>query len=357
MQYQQAAEQLKGKTVLVTGHTGFKGSWLSIWLQEMGCKVVGYALPPEQSEGCFVKSGVENCLTESCMGDIRDFDSLYSLMQKHRPEVVFHLAAQPLVRESYLTPRETYEVNVMGTVNVLEAVRRLEQDTVAVMITTDKCYENKEWCWGYRENDQLGGHDPYSNSKGCCELAIKSYRESFFEGSPFHKQVASVRAGNVIGGGDWAKDRIVPDCIRSLREKKPILVRNPLAVRPWQHVLEPLWGYLMLAASMCRDPQMQGEAWNFGPEMESCVPVGEIVDKIVKLWGSGSWQDVRESNAPRETNFLRLDHSKATVRLGWSPVWNIDEGLQKTMEWYRQAPETNAFELCREQIQSYISRI
>jgi CDP-glucose 4,6-dehydratase len=288
----------KNKTVLVTGHTGFKGSWLCIWLKELGANVVGYALEPYTERDNFVVSGLKDKVTH-IIGDIRDYQNLTKVFKKYQPEFVFHLAAQPIVRESYTNPKDTYDINVGGTVNVLECCRLTDSVRVIINVTSDKCYENKEWVWGYRENDPMGGYDPYSSSKGCSELVTAAYRQSFFNPSlpdpltfsPSHLltflipkpsvALSSARAGNVIGGGDWQKDRIVPDCIRALESNKPIEIRNPNATRPWQHVLEPLNGYLLLASRMYEEPQKFCGAWNFGPDYDSIIPVGKVADKVI----------------------------------------------------------------------------
>lgn len=327
----------KGKNVLVTGHTGFKGSWLSIWLNELGANVIGYALDPYTDKDNFVVTNLSNKIVD-IRADIRDFDNLLSVFKKYKPEIVFHLAAQPLVRLSYKEPRETYETNIMGTVNLFEAVRRTETVRIVVNITSDKCYENKEWIWGYRENDPMGGYDPYSSSKGCAELVTSAYLRSFFNPTEIDKHgvaLASVRAGNVIGGGDWAQDRLVPDCIKSLQEGKEIEIRSPYAIRPWQHVLEPLSGYLLLASKLYHEPKNYTGAWNFGPEESSIVTVKELVEKIIYYWGSGQWLDVSSSTKPHEARLLKLDISKARYYLKWRPRLNIDETVNFTIEWYK----------------------
>jgi CDP-glucose 4,6-dehydratase len=340
------------KKVLITGHTGFKGSWLALWLNMLGAEVAGYALEPLTPNDNFVLTGLDKKINHQ-IGDVRNYD----LLQKHfhavNPEIVFHLAAQPLVRESYNAPKETYDINVGGTVNLLECCRQTESVKVIVNVTTDKCYENKEWVWGYRENDRLGGYDPYSSSKACSELVTEGYRKSFFNPdthAQHGKSLASARAGNVFGGGDWQADRIVPDCIRALEQYEPIIVRSPHAVRPWQHVLEPLSGYLLLAQKMAENPSHYSEAWNFGPEESSFLPVGSLVDRIVKAWGEGSWQDHSKPGALHEANLLKLDISKAKSQLGWSPLWNIDKAIAETVSWYRQYPTGNMYDLCCRQI-------
>lgn len=341
-----------GKTVLVTGHTGFKGSWLSIWLNELGANVIGYALDPNTESDNFVLSGVDKKIVD-IRGDIRDTDKLKDVVTQYKPEIVFHLAAQPLVRLSYSIPVETYVVNVMGTINVLEAIRTTESVRTGIMITTDKCYENKEQNCGYREDDPLGGYDPYSSSKACAELAIKSWRSSFFNPNDYNrhkKAIASVRAGNVIGGGDWALDRLVPDCIRALERKEPIEIRNPEAIRPWQHVLEPLHGYLMLGEKMIKNPNLFNEAWNFGPNCESLITVKELVKTIVGAYGKGTYNVGRLGDEIHETGILNLDSSKASLKLGWKPKFSIEKSIKMTIDWYKKYRFDNIYELCVNQI-------
>ena len=344
-----------GKKVLVTGHTGFKGSWLTLWLQHMGAEVVGYALDPPIKRNMFDVSHIAQGITD-LRSDVRELKLLRHCLDQHAPDIVFHLAAQALVRESYISPVETYATNVMGTVNVLEAIRHCPSVKSAIMVTTDKCYENKEWPWGYRECDPMGGHDPYSSSKGCAELAVAAYRRSFFEMSEKTIGVASVRAGNVIGGGDWAKDRLVPDIIGGLIEHNEILIRNPSAVRPWQHVLEPLRGYMMLAKRLYENPKEWSQAWNFGPRQEDAQPVSAVADLILELWGSGHWINGAQHGAFHEANFLQLDCSKARHLLGWSPQFDLRAALQFTIEWYRAAAggeDMRAFSL--QQIDNYLT--
>jgi CDP-glucose 4,6-dehydratase len=345
-----------GKKVLLTGHTGFKGSWLAIWLHALGAEVTGYALEPLTPNDNFVLSGIGTNIRHH-IGDVRDFEHLQGIFEESKPEVVFHLAAQPLVRESYNTPKETYDVNVGGAVNVLECCRLSESVRVVVNVTTDKCYENREWVWGYRENDRLGGYDPYSSSKACSELVTEAYRKSFFNPDDFSshgKSLASARAGNVFGGGDWQVDRIIPDCVRHLERGDPIIVRNPHAVRPWQHVLEPLSGYLLLAERMYDKPTDYAGAWNFGPEDSSFLTVGKLVDAVVKSWGSGCWEDRSTSGAVHEAHLLKLDISKAKALLGWAPVWAIDRAVDETVHWYREYRNSRVAELCLRQINDYM---
>lgn len=346
----------KNKNVLVTGHTGFKGSWLSIWLRELGANVIGYSLNPVNKEDNFCMSGLKDSIVD-IRGDIRNSALLNEVFKKYNPEIVFHLAAQPLVRYSYKYPKYTYEVNVIGALNLLEAVRSCKATKAAVIITSDKCYENQEWIWGYRENDPMGGYDPYSSSKGCVELLVSSYRNSFFNPKEYikhNKVIASVRAGNVIGGGDWAKDRIIPDCINALRENRDIVLRNPKAIRPWQHVLEPLGGYLTLGAEMLRNNTKFSGAWNFGPVEESIVSVEEIAEKVIKYWGEGSYKALKYSSGTlHEANLLNLDISKAKFNLNWKPRWNVDKAVEKTVEWYKNYDSTDVYKLCVNQINEY----
>ena len=348
----------KGKKVLITGHTGFKGSWLAIWLNMLGAEVAGYALEPLTLYDNFVLTGLERQVRHR-IGDIKNYDSLQQFFREVNPEIVFHLAAQPLVRESYRDPKSTYDTNVGGTVNVLECCRQSDSVRVMVNVTTDKCYENREWVWGYRENDPLGGYDPYSSSKACSELVTAGYRKSFFNPEAFAlhgKSLASARAGNVFGGGDWQLDRIVPDCIRALERGEPVIVRSPHAVRPWQHVLEPLSGYLLLAQKMAENPGTYDEAWNFGPEESSFLSVGSLVDRIVKAWGEGSWEDHSKPGSLHEANLLKLDISKAKALLGWSPIWNIDKAIVETVAWFRRYRTADMHDLCCSQISDYMKK-
>lgn len=344
-----------GKRVLVTGHTGFKGSWLCVWLRELGAQVIGYALEPYTNRDNFVLTGLQNKITH-IVGDVKDYQKLKKIFDEYQPEFVFHLAAQTIVRESYTSPKETYDVNVGGTVNVLECCRLTDSVRVIINVTSDKCYENEEWVWAYRESDPIGGYDPYSSSKGCSELITAAYRNSFFNPTTFDehgKCLATVRAGNVIGGGDWQKDRIIPDSIRALERNKPIEIRNPHATRPWQHALEPLSGYLLLASKMYKEPHKFSGAWNFGPNYYSVIPVGEIVDKVLAQWGSGSWINMPAENAPHEAKLLSLDISKANSYLQWFPVWDIDTTITKTVEWYKEYREENPYRICVDQIEEF----
>lgn len=349
----------KGKRVLVTGHTGFKGSWLSIWLHELGAEVIGVAKDPYSEKDNYVLSGIGQKIKADLRADIRDGQRMQEIFREYRPEIVFHLAAQPLVRLSYDIPVETYETNVMGTINVLEAIRSTESVKVGVMITTDKCYENKEQIWGYRENEPMGGYDPYSGSKGAAEIAISSWRRSFFNPKDYGrhgKSIASVRAGNVIGGGDWALDRIIPDCIRALEAGKPIEIRSPKAIRPWQHVLEPLSGYMLLASKMWDEPTKYCEGWNFGPRSESITSVWEVATRVIENYGSGELKDLSDPKALHEANLLMLDINKARFQLGWEPRMNIDQCVKLTVEWYRKYQHDDAYILCINQINKFVSK-
>ena len=348
-----------GKRILVTGHTGFKGSWLSIWLHEMGAEVIGVGLDPYSERDNYVLSGIGSKIKADIRADIRDRKKIEEIFKTYRPEIVFHLAAQPLVRLSYEIPVETYETNVMGSINVMEAARMTDSVKVVVMITTDKCYENREQLWGYREDEAMGGYDPYSSSKGAAEIAIASWRRSFFNpadyGKKHHISIASVRAGNVVGGGDWAKDRIVPDCIRALEAGRPIEIRSPKAIRPWQHVLEPLSGYLLLASKMLEEPTRFCEGWNFGPRMESITTVWEVASKLVADYQQGTLKDVSDPNALHEANLLLLDISKAKFQLGWEPRTNIDQCMKLVADWYMRYQTEDVYNLCIEQISTFIS--
>lgn len=346
-----------GKRVLVTGHTGFKGSWLSIWLNELGAEVVGVGLDPYSDRDNFVLSGIGSKIKADIRADIRDGNKMKEIFSEYKPDIVFHLAAQPLVRLSYDIPVETYQTNVMGTINVLEAIRATDSVKVGVMITTDKCYENKEQIWGYRENEPMGGYDPYSSSKGAAEIAISSWRRSFFNPKDYDKHgksIASVRAGNVIGGGDWALDRIIPDCIRALEAGKPIDIRSPKAIRPWQHVLEPLSGYMLLAKKMWDSPTEYCEGWNFGPRAESISTVWEVASKVIDNYGSGELRDLSDPNALHEAKLLMLDISKAKFKLGWEPRMNIDQTVALTVDWYRNYKNVPAYDLVVKQINEYL---
>lgn len=350
-------EVFKDKTVLVTGHTGFKGSWLSIWLRHLGANVVGYALEPYTPADNYVASGLKDRISSN-IGDVRDYDNIKNVFGQYQPEIVFHLAAQPLVRRSYREPKLTYDTNIGGTVNVLECSRLTRSVKVIINITSDKCYENKEWTWGYRENDALGGYDPYSSSKGCSEIITSAYRNSFFSTidnrTAAGKSISSVRAGNVIGGGDWQEDRLVPDCIKALKKNETIGIRSPRAIRPWQHVLEPLSGYLLLAARMWKDKDKYSGAWNFGPDLESMITVEELVKKLIVYWGSGSYKDLSGEleNEPHETRCLMLDISKAVSQLKWRPTLDVSESIRLTVDWYKNKDVD--YDFCVKQINEYL---
>lgn len=351
-----------GRSVFLTGHTGFKGSWLALWLQELGAHVFGYSLAAPTQPCNYLVSEVSRLMAGEVQSDIRDVDALAAAIDQSEPDFIFHLAAQPIVRTSYNNPRETMEINFMGTCNLLECVRRRRKACVVVVITTDKCYENREQIWGYRENDAMGGHDPYSASKGAVELLAASYRRSFF--APAWRndhgvKLATARAGNVIGGGDWAKDRIVPDAVRHLAAGKSIPVRSPNAVRPWQHVLEPLAGYLTLAARMVSDdaPEWCG-GWNFAPNTTEDATVRDLVDVFCAEWGGGDWKDTSVPGQPHEANILRLSIEKAVSRLNWRPTWGFRETVARTARWYRRyyaAPGVSMREACLDDIRGYLA--
>ncbi len=346
----------EGKKVLLTGHTGFKGSWLSLWLQSLGANVIGYALPPPTNPSLFETAQVANDMT-SIIADIRDLDKLQAVFAEHQPEIVIHMAAQPLVRYSYINPVETYSTNVMGTVNLLEAARHTPSVRAIVNVTTDKCYENREWAWGYRENEPMGGFDPYSNSKGCSELVTAAYRNSYFHPELYQEHgvaLASARAGNVIGGGDWAEDRLIPDIMRAITKGEPVNIRNPHAIRPWQHVLEPLSGYLVLAQTLVEEGSAFAEGWNFGPNDEDAKPVQWIVEHLTESWGNDASWLVDEGDHPHEAHYLKLDCSKAKTRLDWHPRWHLDEALEHIISWqkqYQQGADMKAVSL--DQIKDY----
>ena len=347
----------KNKKVLITGHTGFKGAWLSLWLQDLGANVVGISLDSPTTPSLYEQANVAKGMI-SLRQDIRNGEAIKQLFQKHKPEIVFHLAAQPLVRLSYREPVETYEINVMGTLHVLEGIRSVDSVRSAVMITTDKCYQNKEWVWGYRETDTIGGHDPYSSSKGAAELLISSYRNSYFPQDKYsdHKTaIASARAGNVIGGGDWAEERLIPDIIKAFKNNEKVIIRNPKSTRPWQHVLEPLSGYLKLAEQLEKNGDQYAEAWNFGPAEIDARPVQWIVEKMAKLWGENANWINDKSDHPHEANYLKLDCSKAHMKLNWYPRWDISETLLRIVEWHKLKDVHNNYrKLCLTQINDYM---
>ncbi len=349
-----------GKIVLVTGHTGFKGSWLSIWLTMLGAKVVGYALEPYSERGNYKVSHLENRLYADIKGDVRDSEKLEETIAKYQPEVIFHLAAQALVRTSYANPKYTYETNVMGSLNILEAVRKFDCIKTVVMVTSDKCYENFEQIWGYKETDRMGGYDPYSSSKGCMELLISSYRNSYFNTNDYIKHgkaVASARAGNVIGGGDWSENRLIPDCIRFIEEGKDIEIRSPNATRPWEHVLESLSGYLRLGQKLIEEPVKYSEAFNFGPSIRCTKTVLEVVEDVIKCYGKGNVVDVSSIDMVHESTNLSLDVTKAYRMLNWQAVLSLQEAIEFTVDWYKESLHNNdMFEYCKNQIIAYLKK-
>jgi CDP-glucose 4,6-dehydratase len=348
----------RGKKVFLTGHTGFKGSWLSLWLDLLGAEVTGYALDPPTDPSLYELAGIDGIVT-SVIADVRDLERLKSVMVAAAPEIVIHMAAQPLVRDSYKLPVETYSTNVMGTVHLLEAVRACPSVRAVINVTTDKVYENREWVWGYRENEPFGGYDPYSNSKGCSELVTAAYRSSYFNPADYQRHgvaVASARAGNVIGGGDWAVDRLIPDCIRALLAGEQILIRNPHAIRPWQHVLEPLSGYLLLARRLYEEGAPCAEGWNFGPREGDARPVEQVVAMLCRIWGENASFRVDGGEHPHEAHYLKLDCSKARAELCWEPRWNLDQAVDAVVVWTRAFRERkNLGDVCRRQIAAYLA--
>lgn len=345
-------EHWRGRRVFITGHTGFKGSWLALWLADLGAEVTGYSLAPPTEPSLFEQADVASLIHHDIRGDVRDLIAMRAAVVESQPEIVFHLAAQPLVRYSYDEPVETYATNVMGTVHLLEACRAVESVRGIICITSDKCYENREWVWPYRENDAMGGHDPYSSSKGAAELVIAAYRRSFFE-APGAPGIASVRAGNVIGGGDWAADRLIPDIIRALEAGKRPMIRSPDSIRPWQHVLEALGGYLIIAERLLDCDRTVATAWNFGPAEEDTKPVSWMVERMLAVWGASGW-DCPEGEQPHEAKLLKLDCSKARTELGWRPAMGLDDALAKVVDWHRQLAEGgNARDICFGQIAQY----
>ncbi|UFS71313.1 CDP-glucose 4,6-dehydratase [Geomonas sp. RF6] len=355
-------EFFRGKKVFLTGHTGFKGSWLSLWLHALGAQVTGYALPPPTTPSLYRLCRIDE-MVHGIEGDVRDAEGLARAIEDATPEIVIHMAAQPLVRRSYRAPLETYQTNVMGTVHLLEGVRRTPSVRAVLNVTTDKCYENREWPWGYRENEPMGGYDPYSSSKGCSELVTAAYRSSFFNpsgcgGVPQHRAaVASARAGNVIGGGDWAEDRLISDCIAALMKDEPVQIRNPHAIRPWQHVLEPLSGYLLLARSLYEEGERFSGAWNFGPRDDDARPVEWIVSRLCGLWSGKASYELSGDDHPHEASYLKLDCSKARAELGWRPVWSLETALEKIVEWanaFRDGADLRTVSL--DQIRQYAAR-
>jgi CDP-glucose 4,6-dehydratase len=360
MDFKQLQAVYKNKKVLITGHTGFKGSWLLQWLHLLGAKIKGYALDPEYEEGIYnlIKG---DSLCDSVIANILEKKKFEETVLSFEPDFIFHLAAQPLVRLSYEFPSETFAVNVLGTAHVLDAVKKLKKPCAVILITTDKVYENKEWVYPYRENDRLGGSDPYSASKACAELVISSYSRSFFDPNNYNyhlKAIASTRAGNVIGGGDWAKDRIIPDIVKSLALNKAVIIRNPTAIRPWQHVLEPLAGYLQLGIHLYENPVKYSGAWNFGPSSDDNKQVIDIVQTAIKIWGHGHYEIQSEDNPLHETSLLKLDISKTTSFINWNPVYNSTEAVEATMEWYKKfVAKDDMKKITIEQIHSYAARI
>jgi CDP-glucose 4,6-dehydratase len=348
-----------GKRVFVTGHTGFKGAWLSLWLQQMGAQVTGFALEPSTQPNLFEVACVGDGM-QSIIGDIRDAHAIAQAITHAAPDVVIHMAAQPLVRLSYEQPVETYTTNVIGTVNLLEAIRQCSTVRAVVIVTTDKCYENKEWLWAYRENETLGGHDPYSNSKACAELITAAYRSSYFHPEKYAQHqvaIASARAGNVIGGGDWAADRLIPDIMRALVQGESVRIRNPYAIRPWQHVLEPLAGYLQLAEKLFIKGAAYSQAYNFGPAQSDAQPVQWIVERLSQLWGGNASWSLDKAEHPYEAQYLKLDCSKARAELGWLPRWQLEQALQAIVQWHQahqaQQGQRNMRSYCLEQILQY----
>ncbi|WP_462411700.1 CDP-glucose 4,6-dehydratase [Neobacillus sp. Marseille-QA0830] len=348
----------EGKKVFITGHTGFKGTWLGIWLHSLGAKITGYSLTPPTNPSLFEISKIEDDIT-SKIGDIRNRETLYSAISASDPDIIFHMAAQPLVRLSYDEPIATFETNVIGTVNLFESVRNLPNNKkrAIVNITTDKCYENKEWPWGYRENDSLGGYDPYSNSKACAELVTSCYRMSFFNDETNKDNqisLASVRAGNVIGGGDWAKDRLLPDFFRAALRGESLTIRNPQATRPWQHVLEPLSGYMLLAEKLFKEGSKYAESWNFGPNEENVKSVVWVMNDLCNKWGGNNTYQIEKNKQPHEANLLKLDCSKAKSKLGWYPKWNLSTSLDKVIEWFQAyKAEEDMRQVCLKQINEF----
>lgn len=345
-------EMYNGKRVLVTGHTGFKGSWLSIWLKSLGAEVIGYSLEPHTEPSMFKVCNLESQMT-SIIGDVRNYPVLHRVIEEYKPDMIFHLAAQALVRHSYKNPIETYETNIMGTVNLLEAAKNSKSVKSVIVVTTDKCYENKEWVYGYRETDPMGGYDPYSSSKGCAELIVSSYRNSFYNERGI--ALSSVRAGNVIGGGDWSEDRLIPDFVRSSLKEEPVIIRNPSATRPWQYVLEPLSGYLLLGALMIGDRENYSGAWNFGPRDADVLGVEEILNLCTKIWGRGV-VNIERNNNLHEASLLKLDISKARTILNWDPVYNIKKAVEETIFWYKEFDKyqgKNMYDYTLMQIQEY----
>ena len=343
----------QNKRVLLTGHTGFKGAWMSLWLHSLGAKVQGFALAPPTSPSLFAEADLGK-LINSTIGDVRDSSAVSNVVSKFKPEIVFHMAAQPLVRYSYDAPIETYATNVMGTAHLLESIRAVDSVRAVVNITTDKCYENREWVWGYREDEPMGGFDPYSSSKACSELVTAAYRQSFLDKAGI--AVATARAGNVIGGGDWAKDRLVPDVLRAFSDNQPVSIRNPNSIRPWQHVIEPLSGYLLLAEKCYADPKAFSQAWNFGPRDDDAKPVGWIVETMANKWSKEAAWSFDEGPHPHEAHYLKLDISKARQLMGWTPRWTLDQALDNVIEWHHTwLQRRDVRDVCLKQIERYLA--
>ncbi len=357
--YAELASFYCGKRVFVTGHTGFKGSWICLLLNKMGAKVTGYALEPPTNPSLFEQTKIEPGINHN-VGDVRDLVYLTKIISEAKPEIVFHMAAQPLVRESYKIPVETYSINVMGTVHLLEAVRQTNGVKALVNVTTDKCYENREWHWGYRENEPMGGYDPYSNSKGCSELVTAAFRNSYFNPKTFKEHgvaIATARAGNVIGGGDWAEDRLIPDFIRAILKGEKVQIRSPYAIRPWQHVLEPLTGYLTLAKALYEHGPDFASGWNFGPDDSDSQNVEWITQRICQLWGNGASFEVDKNPQPHEANYLKLDCSKAKAELGWVPKWDIETTLESIVDWTKAYLNKEDLKtVCEKQIVDYFKK-
>ncbi len=347
----------RGKVVLVTGHTGFKGGWLAAWLKILGARVIGFSLPPETRPNLFEAARIGQDMV-SVIGNLRELSSIFALFREHKPQLVFHNAAQALVRRSYQDPVGTYATNVMGTVHVLEAARNTPSVRAIVVVTSDKCYENRELVRGYREEEAMGGHDPYSSSKGCAELVTAAYRRSFFDRDG-EATVASVRAGNVIGGGDWAEDRLVPDIVRGISSGMPIALRHPAAVRPWQHVLEPIRGYLLVGQLLWERGARYAQAWNFGPREEDEISVLELAERMIACWKTGTLTIQENASDPHEAHFLKLDCGKARAELSWRPALTIDDTIRLSVEWYRAflADPGSGFEMMESQIRHYMKRV
>lgn len=347
----------KNKKVLVTGHTGFKGSWLTIWLKQLGTEVIGIALDTKTDRDLFLLAGLSDKIKDYRQ-DIRNLDKIKEILTKERPEIVFHLAAQALVLPAYENPVSTFETNIMGTVNIIEACRHTESIEQVIIVTTDKVYENKEQLTGYKESDKLGGHDPYSASKAAAEIVAQSYRLSFAQSpnNPINQSISTARAGNVIGGGDWSDYRLVPDCIRALEADQPVIIRNPYAVRPWQHVIEPLSGYLFLALKMAEDPLKYSGAWNFGPDFKDFASVKDLADLLISLYGTGRWETNDDYKKLHEAGLLQLNIDKAKDILGWKPLLGFREAIQWTVGWYKAYKESNVYQLCLDQIEKYTQK-